>query len=317
MMIQYYGIKIIEIQKFPENFYNRGVSALCFKMKPTFIFNCEKNKYTFDIYFIDDCDCYPCILEVKNLTDKKTNTKIEINCDLYSGTRNGTTTKCLLKFLNYDTILDYQSSEFRIFYELPKVLSDNAVEIISCENNIQNSITINDQEFNYYLQIKTQKGVCTIVPHDYESEFQLYTLPSLEFMNKDRTYKYDKLEYNSFHSQPKYTWRFNYKSHSDITDLIKYINEYFDYLNGEYGYYCMMTKTFKNENQAMKLLKEYHLNLHNELKNFNSDEFNIDFVISDKTNPEFGVCIVIDSKYPVGIYKVIFRYNKKRTIMSY
>lgn len=156
------------------------------------------------------------ILQVLDLTDKKTGEKTHFYCDLWcKNTPKQRLEK--LKILLNSSAQEYIDQEFGIYYSLPTLLREKGFTVE------ENNYTFNTDKCNGSLKIKNESISQTycelIISHYYYiSTFLQNFTNRLSFL--------DKLHY-----------RFSYNGEEDIDNLSNMINAFIEHIDGKFGYF--------------------------------------------------------------------------------
>jgi len=320
--IQNLGIDIFSTTSLPQKYKERGWSS-CIGGTDCFKFDCQKNNYRFQVRFIDDCDCYPGILEIKEVENLQTKEITKIECDLFGqNCRNEVELVDFLKFLEYDDKKTHFVTEFERFICLPELLAEHGIMIKKfkhemCDENMSLNCAHN---FNFMITIATTKGECIIIPFGFKKEYQIFLHPTIEYMNNLPRPSYQppmtEIDVNSFRNE-KHIRRVNYKSIDDLDELIKSIHKYIDFLRGDNGFYDEVTGTFKNGRELIEYINKLdhtHLGgINIEEKKSKTNKFDITFDVHplqimwsfEPANER----ILIDKPYPRDTYRVRFWYK--------
>lgn len=320
--IQSYEIDIYEIHKNVKQYRNRSWSSLCGKCIP-FKFYCGKNNYKFEIKFYDDCDCFPGILSVNEITDTQTGNIIQIHCDLYCQNTSHNELENFMNLINGVDLNSFIKKRFGHFIQLPELFESSEFDVSHPEKLIEDGkATINKYDFTFVINIKNEKGELSLIPYQQEyesSEYALYICGTLNEINKKSEYKYDKININTFnHDLRKSAWKFNYKSSDDFPELLNCIEAYINHKNNEYGYFD--GNTYLNDNNVKEFVNnlkfEYnqHLQLGKYSNNYDGPDFDTYIFYTstlDRTNYSFTYDHLTDYSFPYDFYGIRFWFDKK------
>ena len=153
------------------------------------------------------------------------------------------------------------------------------------------------------------------------SDYCLYICPTLEKINeknKKKSYYYEKkkIDVNVFNMDMReVSYKIDYYSEKDFTELTKCVNAYIDKQNEDYGFYDSVEEVWKNN----KMIEEYI----NSFKKMHLSTF-----VNNYTGPDFDVFITLnpcektlwtaltndhltDMDHMYDFYGVRFWYDKK------
>jgi len=265
-----FNINIYEVKKIPTDYWNRGHSA-CMGGWDTFKFYCGKNNYRFVVIFTDDCDCDPGMLIVKEVTDIVNQIKIKSHCDLFCQNTKENALKNFLVLLESDNFDDFVAKRYGHFFELPKLLEASGLIVsYTGELSLNNNTKLNDYEYTFVVTVETNKGTLSISPATVwdEEDHKLVLHPTLDEINKERKdFQWERIDHHVISFSKKPSWNFNYKSDKDFPELLRCINKYQDYRNGNYGYF---DETYLNE----EFIKTYLADFKNASMTFSEYKYN-------------------------------------------
>lgn len=344
--IQNLGIDIYGIKKDLSRYKNNLVSSIIGGTNP-FIFYCKKNNYKFEIRYDDDCDCKPGILSIHSIVDCNDETTIKTQCDLFCQCKSKLVLNNFLMLLSCKNINEFMEKRYSHFIEMAESLKEKYTVDCSTKFIEQNSININDNDFNLIIKITdSDKNECVLIPYADSSmkDYLLYLCPTLDDINttnkkKKETdcchhfYERKNIDWNTFNHDMYPRFSFIYKSSDDLSELIKCIDYFLKYKSGKYGY-CESKSTALNSSE---LVSDNELIYYNETfindtltHNKYPDEGHIVAKLYSKSNnyygPEMDIILTYHRKnpytpclknylkgitYPYDNYLVRFLYDKK------
>jgi hypothetical protein len=288
----------------------------CCNRYSLFHFICRKNHYKFEANYFLGCSRCPSSLDISKMIDTNTGQKIEVSCSLLRDN---------VKNIDFDILINspdltsYQNGRYEYFYSLPSLLEQKGFKV-SVQKEMENQCHMNHFDFNYIIEVETDKGKCNIIPHaSNEKRRRIYLCPSLDFINdieeakakldpefQKYSFKRDRICINTFNMDlVDYSWNVAILDNFDI------IGEYLDYLEGKYGYYDEDSKIF----QKGEVIKDYvrslgrNIDVKVKAKNYNSPD--IDVFMTYCSNPIFPLNFE-GKEFPYDFYGISFIYDKNK-----
>lgn len=221
------GIKINKINYDLEQFKDRRWSACLGGCNP-FIFNCTKNNYVFDINAIDDCDCFPGILETKNIINMVTNENIDMRCDLFCENTKPAKKIDFLNLLESNTYKEFLEKTFSKYYDLEKLLLKEGY-LINKQENL-------NSETKICLNLTNKEGEeCMILVSDMYSPKKIYIADSLKDINKNARHEIKQISHNAYF-YIKNIYEVNYETEKDFPNFVKMIDNFLNIKKNKYGF---------------------------------------------------------------------------------
>jgi hypothetical protein len=303
------GIEIYAVRKNLENYQNGGNCCLRYGV---FVFSCRKNNFEFKFTFLDDGDSpsgYFYTSEIKNVINQ---TKIEVSCsfnvttDYTKNHKLDYSQQKFLKLISGMTQIQFRDMFYGPLWRIPKLL-EKLTEYKITVPSVKLS-DFNDQFHSnkYYIKVSKNDRHLILFPSIYHG-IKLYFTNVVPFqVNECRD-----------------NYRFTYKGDSDIDILIQYINEYFNKLEGNYGYTengkYFNDKTFMNEfpNATLKILYVHHFQgFYNQSANiYCSDTLDIDnmsgFDMFFVLGSDIDEVVKINMEFVADYYGVRFTFDKR------
>lgn len=239
--IKSFGIDIYGVKKMPEGYLNMSTST-CGGGGETFEFYCGKNHYRFILEFVDDCDCMPGMLLVKDLTDLSDGTKIMAHCDLFCQNTDKSALKSFLMLLESDNMDDFTAKRYGHYFELPLLLESSGLNV-SYTGNLSlnnNNIILNDNDCEFTITVETNKGMLSMSPmKDWGKEdYVLIIHQTLDQINEyEKDFKWEKINGIIIGAKHVLSWEFPYHSNKNFPELLQCVSKYLDCKNGNYGYF--------------------------------------------------------------------------------
>lgn len=304
-----FGIEIYAVRKNLGNYQNGNNCCLRYGV---FVFSCRKNNFEFKFTFIDDGDCpagYFCTSEIKNtLTKTKSNILCSFNIitDYTKKYKFDFSQQKFMALISGMIEAQFRDKFYGPLWRIPKLL----------EKSTKYKITVPTVKLNYFNDaIHYNKYYIKVNKNDK----QLILFPSV--CNEIKLYFTDivPLQVNECRNN----YRFTYKNDSDIDTLVKYINEYFNRLEGNYGYKeagkYFNDKTFMSDfpDKTLKVINTHStqsiyiqnidIYCNDTLDIDNISGFDIFFVLGCSTN----TVVKINMDFVVDYYGVRFTFDKR------
>lgn len=218
----------------------------CKKTQQIYIFHCENNNFTFDIYHHTSChsEYSKEYMLAKNIANKHTDA---LNSTSYE-ISNESELQDFLLFINNVNFDDYIQDRFSHYLNLPNLFQEHGFKV---KYDYIKADSIAD--FWLKVTIQNEKGICNIVVYedDYKSNvYKVYIFPSVEEIVKT-IHRYSRnmteLTKHYFH-EARRTMHYEtvYSSDSDFPQLLKLVSSFQDQVNGDYGYFNIKTQKYQN-----------------------------------------------------------------------
>lgn len=320
-LIDQHNIDIISEEINLEN-YHRGGSYS--GQQNTFIFNCQKGNFQFDLSFDHDCDCYPGILKSKTVIEISSGDKINAECDFFCQNKSKNKMANFISLINSEDYNDFKESRYGHLLRLPQLLGEYGFTVKPLKPLEIDGITINDYDFNFILEVKCDIGTCYVIPHDgcaqYMDNYILYICPTFDdiYENYDHTCDTINININTFnHNMKSDGYAVLYKVNDDIYELVDTIKMYINYKNNDYGF--LESDGFKNDTNIEEWIdsnieggdfKKYEL-----LKyGISNTLIGLDFDIFIEFIPDYNICVYVANRlqkaYMYDFYGIHFWYDR-------
>jgi len=309
-------IDVYDVIITPERYLGRSYPCLA-RDTSTFIFYCGKDKYNFRLTFYDDSDCFPGILQIKEIIHKQTKQQYNIRgCDLFCQNTPEDFLVGLLEYIKFDNPKDFKyarDAECKAFinklseYFVVTGSSISSPPVNSTINeNKENHKTYINLPFNHYIDVKRNESECRIQITKYAPDEYLLIVGK-------------KLE-DSF--------IFKYKNHTDDNDLVACINRQIDLMNGTWGYYDSKSKIWFNTHNSFRYLDtksdsnsiSIAWNVNNYFGNYQSNvselDLNIEITIGHDSAPLTYQEHKYSTTYCVEFYTCRFQYDKIKNMVT-
>lgn len=332
-----FGIEIWQVEKDLLKFKNRHVSSLC-ENTCVYKFYCKRNHYKFIIEFLDDPDCEPGLLYVREVIDSRTGEHISIKCDLYCHNTRIYHLKNFLTLIESESLEDFVNKRYQKLFELFNYFEKESIDVDEGDKNQFNNPKKIIESYHYLtFRLSTSRGNCMILLPDYyetnEMIDYIFVGPRVEDYNENQKSELFRIEtkddqvkigHNQFYcgGYKKYCFFTKFDDSKSNEDMMELIVCYLDNLEGKVGYKENdVYYTDKNLKSFLNELKEDNNSRYFDFKNF-SDYYNgpiIGIVTYISSGNYYNALYhkkgehLYDIDYPFDMYKLTFWYNKNDT----
>ncbi len=315
------GIDIYDIKKELTNFQNRMTSSVC-GGTTTYTFYCKKNKYSFAVEFIDDCDCDPGLLYIREVIHNDNATVYNMHCDLFC--QNNTSKFKLQRFMIF---LDSSNEEQFVanisqkFYDLIYLIENSNSGDLEITNKKISSDAKNiiDDNFHFELALKIKDTKCML--YLYDSYDELYIGPTI-YPNYPLAFG----DHDMYQQPDPKHFKVGYNSKKDFEKIYACITKYINFQNNEFGYLSLSDNVWYNHNTVVDYIskcnydkekcKVYCDYQYDNKSGFNQNGPDIDvtvyLIVGKNYTPLYYKSLEnkFTNKYPVEFYNMNIYYNK-------